>query len=392
MNSCWTMVPLSEVLEQNKNYIDTPQQKIYTKLSVRLYGKGVVLDAPADGATLKMKRHQIARSGQVILSEIWGKKGAIGLVPPQGDGALCTSHFFLFDVRTERIDPDYLQLIFTANYLQPQLERQAKGATGYAAVRPMNLLSARIPLPPLEEQARVVFTVQNLLGKLEEARKLDDEASEKTRGLMNAVLQNLDFSDYYVISKRIGDCCSMKTGKTPPTHISAYYGGDIDWYCPGDLDFTENGYVKGSSRKISELAVKDNKATVHEEDTILLVAIGSIGKVAMARQTCSSNQQITGIKFNEEIEPRYGYYWIRKSFSEITKKASQTTLPIINQQKIGSLEITYPKDIGIQRRVVAYLDSVQEKVNELRRLHYETVRGMEDLGSCVLDRAFIGEP
>ena len=67
-----------------------------------------------------------AKAGQVILSEIWGKKGAIGLVPPDGEGALVTSHFFLFDVRTDRIEPRYLQLIFTANYLQGQLDSEAR--------------------------------------------------------------------------------------------------------------------------------------------------------------------------------------------------------------------------------------------------------------------------
>ena len=44
-----------------------------------------------------MQRHQLAKSGQVVLSEIWGKKGAIGFVPPKETAALCTSHFFLFD-------------------------------------------------------------------------------------------------------------------------------------------------------------------------------------------------------------------------------------------------------------------------------------------------------
>jgi hypothetical protein len=37
--------------------------------------------------TLKMKRHQLAKAGQVILSEIWRKKGAIGFVPLEGEGA-----------------------------------------------------------------------------------------------------------------------------------------------------------------------------------------------------------------------------------------------------------------------------------------------------------------
>ena len=140
----WPLVRLSEVLTLYRQYIEAPEAKEYPKLSVRLYGRGVTLDAPADGTTLKMKRHQIAKPGQVILSEIWGKKGAIGFVPPEGEGALCTSHFFLFDLCKDRVDPRWLQAIFTANFLEDQLDSEAKGTTGYAAVRPKNLLAARM--------------------------------------------------------------------------------------------------------------------------------------------------------------------------------------------------------------------------------------------------------
>src|ERR1700694_5395927 len=100
MRSSWPRVRLSELLTHYQEYIEAVEPRLYRKLSVKLYGKGVVLDAPADGTLLKMRRHQLARAGQVILSEIWGKKGAIGLVPAEGEGALCTSHFFLFNVRT----------------------------------------------------------------------------------------------------------------------------------------------------------------------------------------------------------------------------------------------------------------------------------------------------
>src|SRR5436305_12127833 len=109
-----------------------------------------------------MRQHQISKSGQVILSEIWGKKGAIGFVPPEGDGALCTSHFFLFDVREDKLAPKWLQALFTANYLQTQLDAEAKGTTGYAAVRPKTLLACEIPLPPFAEQRRVVARIEEL--------------------------------------------------------------------------------------------------------------------------------------------------------------------------------------------------------------------------------------
>jgi type I restriction enzyme S subunit len=147
MSTGWPAVPLGEVLTHCKDFIESPEDRMYPKLSVRLYGKGVVIDAPADGATLKMKRHQLARAGQVILSEIWGKKRAIGFVPLEGEGALCTSHFFLFDVNEEQLYRGWLAAVFRTNYLAVQLGAQAFGTTGYAAVRPNDLLAASIPLP-----------------------------------------------------------------------------------------------------------------------------------------------------------------------------------------------------------------------------------------------------
>ena len=139
MTNGWDMVPLGEVLVQDREYVSTLELREYPKLSVKLYGKGVTLDSPADASQLKMQRHQFAKAGQVILSEIWGKKGAIGFVPGAGEGALCTSHFFLFDPILSRIERGWLDAIFRANYLAQQLDASAFGTTGYAAVRPKDL-------------------------------------------------------------------------------------------------------------------------------------------------------------------------------------------------------------------------------------------------------------
>ena len=185
----WPTIRLGEVLKHFTEYIEAPEPREYRKLSVKLYGKGVVIDTPTDGAMLKMKRHQLAKAGQVILSEIWGKKGAIGFVPPAGEGALCTSHFFLFDVREDRLDRRWLRGIFDANYLQEQLDAEAKGTTGYAAVRPKNLLACEIPLPPLAEQQRVVARIEKLAAQIHEARTLRHQAAEEAEAMRIASLR-----------------------------------------------------------------------------------------------------------------------------------------------------------------------------------------------------------
>lgn len=238
----WPMVPLGEVMSQFQDYIDSPEPREYPKLSVKLYGRGVVLDEPADGATLLMKRHQIAKAGQVILSEIWGKKGAIGFVPPEGEGALCTSHFFLFDVHTDKIDPKWLQAIFTANYLQDQLDAEAKGTTGYAAVRPKNLLAATIPLPPLDQQRRLVARIEALAAKIEEARGLRRLAVEEAEALLASerarVFAQIDLARY---GKSISELAVFLDGRRIPLNAKQRADkkpGDIPYYgASGVVDY-----------------------------------------------------------------------------------------------------------------------------------------------------------
>src|SRR2546426_36689 len=222
MKNVWPLVPLSEVLTQYKKYINFTEPRLYRKLSVKLYGKGVVLDIPVNGSSVRMKRHQIARAGQVVLSEIWGKKGAIGFVPQDGDGALFTSHFFLFDVIDEKAYPAYLQLIFRSNYLQDQLDAEAKGTTGYAAVRPSHFLSERIPLPPLQEQHRIADNIDRVSAKIDAAKSIREKAQRETEALMTAILKHLlRVRDHWQV-KPISDCSFMKTGTTPPTQRQDY--------------------------------------------------------------------------------------------------------------------------------------------------------------------------
>jgi len=164
----WPKVVLGEVLKQDFQYLSEPEPRLYPKLSVKLYGRGVILDTPADGSSVKMRKHQLARVGQVILSEIWAKKGAIGIVPPEGSGALCTSHFFLFDIDESKVLHGYIGWLLRGNYFESQLNVEARGTTGYAAIRPKQFLATAIPLPSIPEQRAIVARLDALAAKTRE--------------------------------------------------------------------------------------------------------------------------------------------------------------------------------------------------------------------------------
>jgi type I restriction enzyme, S subunit len=188
MTNDWASVPLANVLVQDVSYVTQLEPRLYPKLSVRLYGRGVVLDSPTNGSTVKMARHQIAKPGQVILSEIWAKKGAIGIVPPEGAGALVTSHFFLFDIDERRVLRYYLDWMFRGNHFADVLDSQAHGTTGYAAIRPKQFFAIKIPLPSLTEQQRIVARIEALARLVEEARGLRRAATKEIGGLLRSIL------------------------------------------------------------------------------------------------------------------------------------------------------------------------------------------------------------
>lgn len=180
----WQAVPLGEVLVQDKEYITELEPRAYKKLSVKLYGKGVVVDGSVEGTSVSMKRHQLAKAGQIIVSEIWAKKGAIGIIPSDGEGALCTSHFFLFKAVTDRITIGWMKYFLAGNFLEHQLYKEARGTTGYAAIRPRQFLACTIPLPPLDEQRRIVARLDRVAALVEERRQAVQAAERETHALL----------------------------------------------------------------------------------------------------------------------------------------------------------------------------------------------------------------
>lgn len=396
MKRSWPTVRLGELLEQDANCIETPEDRVYPKLSVKLYGKGVALDAPADGTFLKMKRHQIAKAGQVILSEIWGKKGAIGFVPSEGDGALCTSHFFLFNVLTEKLDPRWLQAVFTANYLEEQLGSEAKGTTGYAAVRPKTLFACEIPLPPLPEQRRIVARIEELTTKIAEARSLRQQAVEEAEALLRSAASsnlaalpvNRTLSEVLSDKPRNGwsaKCDNADTG-TPVLTLSAVTGFH---------------YNRTAFKRTSE----PTNATAHywlQAGDLLITRSNTpelVGHVAIyegSPSPCIYPDLMMKLQVNREAaDSRFVWLWLQtvtvRDYIGRHAKGTSPTMKKISQGVVMGIPFPVGTALPEQRRIVAYLDNLQAKVDALKRLQAETAAELNALLPAVLDKAFKGE-
>ncbi|CCF82601.1 restriction endonuclease subunit S [Nitrolancea hollandica] len=393
MNSPFPMVRLGEVLTQYTEFIEAPEPRLYPKLSVRLYGRGAVLDTPVHGAALKMKRHQVAKAGQVILSEIWGKKGAIGYVPPSGDGALCTSHFFLFDVHTEKIDPRYLQAIFTANYLENQLGGKAKGTTGYAAVRPKHLLAAAIPLPPLDEQRRIVARIEVLAAKIEEARELRRQASIAVDSLASHHRDR--FFELNAHAVEMG----MVTEVIDPNPSHRYPVYEPDGVpMISTVDFTgEDGINTQNTKRVPISFYEDTLGRFNVRDgDVIFSRKGKIGyarlhppgtKLAMTHTLCVIQPD------RSKLLPRYLLHFARSGvfLQHLSGTMNPNTgVPTLGLGVIRSSPINVPSLLR-QQEIVDRLEETGQLLQQLRILQGRMSKEIDVLLPSILDKAFKGE-
>jgi restriction endonuclease S subunit len=157
-------------------------------------------------------------------------------------------------------------------------------------------------------------------------------------------------------SVKIKDVISnIQTGKTPPKSNSKYYASnDINWFKPSDIGYGK--YLVDAKEKFSNIALKEKKGTLYPANTLLIIGIGGgVGRVSILKESGSSNQQITGITFKENINPEYAYYYFLVREQYIKSIAKSMSFPIINQEKLKGIDFSFP-EIKEQEEFVRFVD------------------------------------
>ena len=183
----WRTVALGDVLRHRKGIVTIDDTTKYKLCRVQLHRRGVVLRQHMLGAEIRTKKQQVCNAGDFLVAEMDAKVGGYGFVPLELDGAIVSSHYFLFEVDTKKLYPPYLEVVSQAEILQQQIV--AKGSTNYASVRPSNILSWHIPLPNMETQKRIAHNFQATQKKLAEMREEITRQESLLAKFKQAILQ-----------------------------------------------------------------------------------------------------------------------------------------------------------------------------------------------------------
>lgn len=166
---------------------------------------------------------------------------------------------------------------------------------------------------------------------------------------------------------RLGALGQIITGKTPPTKIPGYYGGDTPFLTPSD---DMNGkYAPETARKLSESGVGIVRRCLLPAGSICMSCIGSgLGKVVVTREPLVTNQQINSIIPSQElVDLDYLYYSmlpLGRRLNALSK--TSTAVPIVNKSTFSDCIIALP-DIRVQRTIGHVLATLDQKIEINRR-------------------------
>lgn len=151
------------------------------------------------------------------------------------------------------------------------------------------------------------------------------------------------------------------TGSTPSTKNPEYYGGDIPFIKPGDLD-TQKPLIQATQYLSTEGA---KKSRLVRKGASLVSCIGNLGKVGYAGKVVATNQQINSVEFDKNlVDDRFGFYQLKTLKNWMKQEASATTISILNKSKFSEAPILLAP-LKEQRRIADKLDTTLARVDAL---------------------------
>lgn len=392
----WPTVTLGEVLRQRKEFIRIDDTQTYTRLRVQLHAQGIIERDTVTGAQIRTKEQQVCRAGEFLVAEIDAKVGGFGVVPDNLTGSLVSSHYFLFQINETVMDRRFLDFYSRT----PQFRNQvaAQGSTNYAAIRPGHVLAYTIPLPPLAEQRRIVARIEQLAGKIEEARRLRKQASEETKVFPErAASHALDDASWELKSLEELLAEPPRNGLGPQKQVES---NGRTMLRINAVSSAPTRHVDLSANKMVDVPDSLAEPFVLRHDDVFIVRYnGDLSRVAKAAIFKGETDVIYPDKLirlrpdPKKMLPDFlvyalGSQCVRAQIEDLGK----TTAGQIGVSGADAKSFRVPvPPIREQRRIVAYLDRLAGQVTALKQLQSSTAAELDALLPAVLDRAFKGE-
>lgn len=287
---------------------------------------------------------------------------------------------------------DYFVYYSQSNKYLADIESESTGATRKRISR-KNLTNIEIPLPPLDEQKRIVKILDEKFAMLETVKVNAKANLQNAKDLFQSQLTKA-FSNTTWEKKKMGDLFEMVRGP---------FGGSLKKECfkPSGYPVYEQQCAIHSNYNfryfIDDAKYEEMKRfTVGAGDFVMScsgVTMAKVSKVPDGTKTGIINQALLRLSPLKNVDANYMLYYLSAEFFRdiLMKDSKGAAIPNMPAVKIlKEIEFFLPP-LPEQKRIVEQLDSLSEKVRSLEEIYTKQLANCDELKQAFLAKAFAGE-
>ena len=320
--------------------------------------------------------------------------------------ARVNQHVSILRPKKGLLDSRFLSYLLVSDGTKNQLLNigDKAGATRQALTK-AQLQAFAIPVPPLDEQKRIVAVLDQAFAALDRARAhaeanladcmelFDRYLSHEMSGIGNASGIPSSADANTKLMKDIVTFHNGDRGKNYPNK-NEYVVDGIPWINTGhimkDGSLSEEKMNFISEAKFKQLGGGKTKAG----DLVFCLRGATIGKTAFVGPyspgAVASSLMI--IRPGKEILDKYAYYFLTSELgkSEISRFIGGAAQPNLAGKSVGEFNVPLPS-IEQQKRIVERIGAVKRNVEKSKRRYLQKLTDLANLRQSLLQQAFSGE-
>lgn len=392
----WPTAQLGEVLVPVARERQVDPSYEYPLLGVRLDGQGPFHRETVLGTQTSASRLYEVKAGDFIYSRLFAWRGAFGLIEPELDGHFVSNEFPIFMPRNGRIDPKYLRYWFRLPDVLRRVEADCSGSTPLTRNRykEQYFYALEIPLPPLDEQRRIVARIEDLAAKVEEALSLRAVSQDELSALQLSRLRAV-FAPFASLAVPLEEVCVAVIDNL---HSNPAYAEDGTVPCIRSPDVGYGTLDLTNARRTheSEYQRRTIRGEPQADDIVLVREGGGTGKCALVEreQRFSLGQRVMMIRPNTaKVRPRFFLYQLLSPTIQedhIRPLSKGSASPHLNIGALRRFPFALPT-LEVQDRVIAGLNNLQTQLNAATVLQQQTAAELAAMLPAILDKAFKGD-
>lgn len=307
----------------------------------------------------------------------------------RGDGEYLAYQKALHRIRPgSEVAAPFLRYLLEHYAWSGELAKHATGST-IAHLPQQKVRSLEVPVPPLEEQRRIVEILEDHLSRLDAARlELRRSRDTSLTALRMASLRTACSAPGTAYS--IGDLATVRTGSTPLKSNRAYYeGGIVPWVTSGDLS---RGLIASARSFVTELAVRERNLKVFPAGTLLVAMYGegkTRGRCGELGIPATTNQACAAIELHDAELKEWVRLALDSQYEQMRALASGGVQPNLNLSLVRGIEVVVP-DPAVRSAAIGQVRAIEHARQQLAAAIDRQLLRSERLRRALLAAAFHG--